>query len=121
MLVSALFLKGVSNLEYFIFTSNKTTVKIRLNDIVYVITAAKPHQLKIFTSTRIYLTYGKLRWFKDHSKHLIFCNRSCIINLNDVLSIEKSTRKITFKTDIDIPITCSRNLYKAVKAAWLAI
>ncbi|WP_461219275.1 LytTR family DNA-binding domain-containing protein [Lapidilactobacillus salsurivasis] len=106
---------------YFVSTSREQTLKIPLDDIIYVVTTKKPHRLKIVTEKNEYLVYDNLQWFEKQSINLVFSNRSCIINIAKVISIEKSTRIVNFVVPLHDVIRCSRGLYKSVITAWLAI
>ncbi|EAE0903754.1 LytTR family transcriptional regulator [Listeria monocytogenes] len=103
-------------------TKNKIiTTKIPLEEILYVISGSKPHQINVVTITKIYTSFDRLNKFELVAEHFIRCNKSCIVNLHQILSIERKSRKIIFKDFPECEIYCSRRLYKRVCTLWLSL
>ena len=70
---------------------------------------------KIITYNEIYETIATLKQIKEKLKgNFVYSHRSCIINLNNVKSIDYKNKIITFKNNTNIDLL-SRNYIKEVR------
>lgn len=106
-------------MEFYIVKTKQKTFKLLINDIIYICTTEVAHQIKIVSFNHTYYVYGTLNHFENRGETFIKCNRSCVVNLSHISSIEKSTRKVEFLNDSKFEVICSRRLYGKIFSAWI--
>lgn len=106
--------KKISN-EYFTINAERKHKNIYFNDILYITYDSFIRKTKIITYNEIYETIAPLKHIKDKLKgNFVYSHRSCIINLNNVKSIDYKNKIITFKNNTNIDLL-SRNYIKEVR------
>ncbi len=89
--------------------------KINYADILYITYDSYNRKLKIVTKTKEYDINSTLKNIKEKLKgNFIFTHRSCIVNLNNIKSIDTINKNITFINNAKIDLL-SRRYIKDVK------
>lgn len=99
-------------------------IKVSIEQILHISTTQRPHLLQVTTATNSYFIYDSLNRIKNKSKKLMFCNKSVIVNIEQIKRIERTEQKISqiHFHGTDIPtVVCSRRRYKEILQAWKAL
>lgn len=94
---------------------NRKIEQINFNNILYITYDTYNRKLKIVTKLKEYETNETLKdVYKRLKGDFIYTHRSCIVNLNNVKSIDTKNKIITFVDNTEITLL-SRNYIKEVK------
>lgn len=102
---------SVSN-DAFILKNKYTNLQLPYTEIYYFETTGISHKLRLVTEKKVIEFYGELKEIEEMDDRLIRCHRAFVININNVTSIDRTNKTISFPNGD----TCfvSRRLIKAV-------
>lgn len=90
-------------------------IYIPVNDIYCIKASENEHKLLLLTDYSVYEFYDTLQNILTRLDSSFFlCHKSCIVNLNYVLEIDKSTHKLKLKNGQICPLS-ARNYFSAKK------
>lgn len=94
---------------------NRKFEQIDFNDILYITYDNTIRKVKIYSKNGEYETIQSLKEISKHLKgNFIYTHRACIVNMNNVKTINPKERKIIFKNEKSIDLL-SRNHLKEIK------
>jgi len=94
---------------------NRRIEQIEFNNILYMTYDSSIRKVKIYTKTKEYETNQTLKEILSHLKgNFVYTHRACIVNMNNVKTIDKEEKIITFVNDDTIDLL-SRNYLKELK------
>ncbi|ASN13560.1 MULTISPECIES: LytTR family DNA-binding domain-containing protein [Latilactobacillus] len=94
--------------------------KISISDILFVSTNPNhDHSVILETTNDSLPTYGIISQYEEF-KNLFRCHKSFVVNLNNIGTIDKSSRTITFKNSSK-HCQISRRLMKPIMDTWLGM
>ena len=80
--------------------------RLFIRDIMYI-TKSDTHQLKIVSYRGTFLTTGTLIEWESKSPSFVFCHRSIVVNLVNILRIDRSVNKIYFFQKEEVSEECN--------------
>ncbi|MGT2729272.1 LytTR family transcriptional regulator DNA-binding domain-containing protein [Streptococcus phocae subsp. salmonis] len=83
--------------DMFLFETPQTRLKLPYKDILYFATATTPHKVCLWTQTERLEFYGNLSDIKAVAPKLFLCHRSYLVNLDNVVRIDKSKQLVYFE------------------------
>lgn len=90
----------------FSFKCDSQHISIPFHDIFYITTCQKPHKLQLLSSKVVYEFFGSLQEIMLQLDSSFFlCHKSCIVNLNYIKSIHKTTGTITLMNGLTCPLS----------------
>ncbi len=90
-------LSNIDTDEMFVFETAKSNLRLPLRNILYFETSATPHKVCMWTLTERMEFYGNLSEIQEVSPQLYQCHRSFLINLKNVVRIDKLNRLVYFE------------------------
>lgn len=102
--------------DLFIFETSQTRLKMPLKDILYFATSTTPHKVCLWTQTERLEFYGKLSEIQEVAPELFLCHRSYLINLDNVVRIDKFNQLVYFENGDDVMV--SRLKMKSLIEKW---
>lgn len=102
--------------DLFIFETSQTRLKMPLKDILYFATSKTPHKVCLWTQTERLEFYGKLSEIQEVAPELFLCHRSYLINLDNVVRIDKFNQLVYFENGDDVMV--SRLKMKSLIEKW---
>ena len=94
---------------------NRRIEQIEFNNILYMTYDSSIRKVKIHTKTKEYETNQTLKELSTQLKgNFVYTHRACIVNLNNIKTIDKEEKIITFVTNDKIDLL-SRNYLKELK------
>lgn len=102
--------------DLFIFETPQTRLKMPLKDILYFATSTTPHKVCLWTQTERLEFYGKLSEIQEVAPELFLCHRSYLINLDNVVRIDKFNQLVYFENGDDVMV--SRLKMKSLIEKW---
>jgi two-component system response regulator AgrA len=107
----------IDNRTYITIQKNK----IAINEIIYIeIAADMPRKLAIQKTDRTMRLVGTLKDIECQATDiLLYCNKSCLVNINHVKEIDMDTNEVIMTNGIKIPVSCryTRKINKEVTKA----
>ncbi|MBC1795445.1 LytTR family transcriptional regulator [Listeria booriae] len=101
----------------YIFESKDILLEIPVDNILYITSSEKPHQVKIVTTDKEYFVYETLKSFEKSYNIFVKCHKSTIVNIKQISKVNRDSKEIIFKTDIH-SIAYSRREYRNLIASW---
>lgn len=83
--------------EELVINNKFTTLSVLLADVLYIETLTGSHKLHLVTKKASTQFYGKLREVEPLHERLFQCHKSYIINLQNVVRIDKKEKKVYFE------------------------
>ncbi|HEL0026659.1 TPA: response regulator transcription factor [Streptococcus equi subsp. zooepidemicus] len=83
--------------EMFLFETPQTRLKLPYKDILYFATATTPHKVCLWTQTERLEFYGNLSEIHAVAPKLFLCHRSYLVNLDNVVRIDKAKQLVYFE------------------------
>lgn len=107
-------------MNYITVNQDNYLLKIMFHDVFYIETdKTNPRVLKFITEHGIYRKYGRLKDFEIEACWIFTrCHRKFLVNLDKVVSIDRSNRRLIFNNIHINDITCSRRNIKKVEQIW---
>lgn len=102
--------------DLFIFETPQTRLRMPFKDILYFATSTTPHKVCLWTQTERLEFYGKLSEIQEVAPGLILCHRSYLINLENVVRIDKFKQLVYFENGDDCMV--SRLKMKSLIEKW---
>ncbi|MBO0449178.1 LytTR family transcriptional regulator DNA-binding domain-containing protein [Enterococcus sp. MJM12] len=96
-------------------------IKVPIEQVIYISTTRQPHLLQVTTDTDDYFIYDSLHHIEKRSNKLMFCNKSVIVNIDQIERIEQKLSQIHFHSPGIPAVVCSRSRYKEILQAWKAL
>ena len=94
---------------------NRKIEQIEFSNILYMTYDSSIRKVKIYTKTKEYETNQTLKEILSHLKgNFVYTHRACIVNINNVKTIDKEDKIITFVNNDKIDLL-SRNYLKELK------
>lgn len=91
--------------EMFRFETPQTRLKLPHKDILYFATATTPHKVCLWTLTERLEFYGNLSEIKAVAPKLFLCHRSFLVNLENVVRIDKGDQMLYFENGDACPVS----------------
>ncbi|MGT2887995.1 LytTR family DNA-binding domain-containing protein [Streptococcus didelphis] len=82
--------------ELFLFETPQARLRLPFKDILYFATSTTPHKVCLWTQTERLEFYGNLAEIQAVAPQLFQCHRSFLINLGNVVRIDKTNRLVCF-------------------------
>lgn len=102
--------------ELFIFETAQTKLRLPFKDILYFATSTTPHKVCLWTQTERLEFYGNLSEIQEVAPQLFVCHRSYLINLENVVRIDKYNQLVYFENGDACPV--SRLKMKNLNEKW---
>ncbi|MGT2934122.1 response regulator transcription factor [Streptococcus catagoni] len=83
--------------DLFMFETSQTKLRLPFKDILYFATSSTPHKVCLWTQTERLEFYGNLSEIHDVAPKLFMCHRSYLINLENVVRIDKFNQMVYFE------------------------
>lgn len=91
--------------------SHNTIYKINSNDILYIISEKMQHRVSIVTNTKTISTNSTLTEIKSLlNDKFIYCHRSCLVNSDRIVTLNKSQRRIIFDNGTSLDLLSVRSV-----------
>lgn len=103
------------NLKIYLFLRH-LKLKMPFKDILYFATSTTPHKVCLWTQTERLEFYGKLSEIQEVAPELFLCHRSYLINLKNVVRIDKFNQLVYFDNGDDCMV--SRLKMKSLIEKW---
>ncbi len=91
--------------ELFIFETAQTKLRLPFKDILYFATSTTPHKVCLWTQTERLEFYGNLSEIQEAAPKLFMCHRSYLINLANVVRIDKYEQLVYFENGDSCPVS----------------
>lgn len=82
--------------DAFIFKNQQVEFQIPFADILYFETTEINHKLRMIAKTRVSEFYATIKEIVKNDHRLFQCSRSCVVNLENIETIDKKNREILF-------------------------
>lgn len=105
--------------EMFLFETPQTRLRLPYRDILYFATSTTPHKVCLWTQTERLEFYGNLAEIQDAAPKLFLCHRSFLVNLENVVRIDKSHQLVYFENGDSCMV--SRLKMKSLIEKWESI
>ncbi|CAM4137803.1 two-component system response regulator [Streptococcus penaeicida] len=105
--------------EMFLFETPQTRLRMPFKDILYFATSTTPHKVCLWTQTERLEFYGNLAEIQEIAPSLFLCHRSFLVNLNNVVRIDKPNQLLYFENGDSCLV--SRLKMKSLIEKWEAI
>lgn len=83
--------------DTFSFENKYTSFQVPYSDVLYFETTGTPHKIKLVTTTRTIDFYGRFNSMADSDNRLFRCHQSFVVNLENVVKIDKTNKLVIFK------------------------
>ncbi|MBO0457895.1 response regulator transcription factor [Enterococcus hulanensis] len=87
--------KSISD-DALIFKNKFTNLQVPYSDIYYFETTGIAHKLRLVSKNKITEFYGELSEFENIDTRLFRCHRAFVVNLANIVSIDRTNRLIMF-------------------------
>ncbi|MGT2958400.1 DNA-binding response regulator [Streptococcus bovimastitidis] len=105
--------------EMFLFETPQTRLRLPYRDILYFATSTTPHKVCLWTQTERLEFYGNLAEIQDAAPKLFLSHRSFLVNLENVVRIDKSHQLVYFENGDSCMV--SRLKMKSLIEKWESI
>lgn len=105
--------------EMFLFETPQTRLRLPYRDILYFATSTTPHKVCLWTQTERLEFYSNLAEIQDAAPKLFLCHRSFLVNLENVVRIDKSHQLVYFENGDSCMV--SRLKMKSLIEKWESI
>ncbi|RHW49811.1 DNA-binding response regulator [Bombilactobacillus bombi] len=97
--------KITDSTEMFIFNNQHSHFQVPFNEILYFETTDISHKLKLICKNRVISFYDSMKSIEDLDERFVHCHRSYIINLINVIQIDRQRNLVYFSKDVYCLIT----------------
>ncbi|MBC1543113.1 LytR/AlgR family response regulator transcription factor [Listeria cossartiae] len=101
----------------YILKSKEVILEIPIDNILYITSSKKPHQVKIVTTDEEYFVYRTLKSFEESYSIFVKCHKSTIVNIKQISKINRENKKVIFKNN-NYSISYSRREYRQLVTSW---
>lgn len=105
--------------DVFSFTNEYRTIEIPYSKILYFETFFQPHKIALIAADQRLEFYGNLSEIEKMDKRLFRCHRSIVVNLENVLEINRSLSQLKMVGDVTCDV--SKRRMKEVEKRRLAL
>lgn len=91
--------------EMFHFETAQARLKLPQKDILYFATSTTPHKVCLWTLTERLEFYGNLSEIQEVAPKLFLCHRSFLVNLENVVRIDKFDQMLYFENGDSCPVS----------------
>lgn len=91
--------------DAFVFENQNTAFQLPFSEIFYFETTEISHKLRLITKDRTMTFYGDMKEIEKKDKRLVRCHRSFIINIENVVRINKEENLAEFGDDFSAMIS----------------
>lgn len=102
--------------EYFHYTSRSSDIHV-IMDKIYYFEITAPHRILLQSDNKQMQFYGDLTSIEKESDSLFRCHQSYVVNINKIVELDKTARKITLENGETLPI--SKRSGKSLMQAWI--
>lgn len=86
--------------------TNSRYISVPMKDIYLITTCKKPHKLRLLSGSVVYEFFATLQDITPQLDSSFFlCHKSCIVNLNYIKTVDKSSYTITLKNGLTCPLS----------------
>ncbi len=90
--------------DSFVFKNQQSEFQIPFGDILYFETTEITHKIRMIAKTRISEFYANMKEIVTIDDRLFQCNRSYVVNLANIESIDKKNRRVLFENGAECDI-----------------
>ncbi|WP_125606921.1 response regulator transcription factor [Lapidilactobacillus bayanensis] len=94
----------VAEIHYFYFENKTRTVRVPFDEILYFETSEQAHKIVLFTTNQRIEFYANLNAIVRSEPELMLIQRSCAVNVNRIVSYDKSNMKLTLSDGTEFPV-----------------